>query len=130
MKASTQQSEPQGSGWAVLENEKDTTLTALGSKYFSYVRSQLPLTVKPHTTFLNPCDKVRGKYFSKKSSCMRLYRCVCLFMVSLWCCRWVYNKAAQFLRKNIPLTLLNGLCVRGSWRPNRTATYWLPLYWP
>ena len=27
------------------------------------------------------------------------------------------------LRKNIPLTLLKGLCVRGSWRPNRTATY-------
>ena len=23
---------------------------------------------------------------------------------------------------------LKGLCVRGSWRPNRTATYWPPLY--
>ena len=23
---------------------------------------QLPLTVKPHTTFSNPCNKVRGKY--------------------------------------------------------------------
>ena len=22
------------------------------------------------------------------------------------------------------------LCVRGSWRPNRTATYWPPLLWP
>ena len=34
------------------------------------------------------------------------------------------------LQKNIPLTLLKGLCVRGSWRPNRTATYWPPLLWP
>ena len=25
---------------------------------------------------------------------------------------------------------LKGLCVRGSWRPNRTATYWPPVYWP
>ena len=24
---------------------------------------------------------------------------------------------------------LKGLCVRGSWRPNRTATYWPPLLW-
>ena len=34
----------QGSGWAAMENEKDTTLTAitLGSKYFSYVRSPAP----------------------------------------------------------------------------------------
>ena len=34
------------------------------------------------------------------------------------------------LWKNIPLTLLKGLCVRGSRRPNRTATYWPPLLWP
>ena len=25
---------------------------------------------------------------------------------------------------------LKGLCVRGSWRPDRTATYWPPLLWP
>ena len=25
---------------------------------------------------------------------------------------------------------LKGLCVRRSWRPNRTATYWPPLLWP
>ena len=30
----------------------------------------------------------------------------------------------------MPLTLLKGLCVRGSWRLNRTATYWAPqLFW-
>ena len=28
------------------------------------------------------------------------------------------------------LYLLKGLCVRGSWRPNRTATYWPSLLWP
>ena len=30
----------------------------------------------------------------------------------------------------MPLTLLKGLCVWGSWRLNRTATYWPPLLWP
>ena len=25
---------------------------------------------------------------------------------------------------------LKGVCVRGSWRPSRTATYWPSLYWP
>ena len=39
-----------------------------------------------------------------------------------------YNKDERHssLRKNIPLTLLKGLCVRGSWRLNRIATYWPP----
>ena len=33
--------------------------------------------------------------------------------------------------KEIYLSLyLKGLCVRGSWTPNRTATYWPPLLWP
>ena len=53
-KASTQQSGLQGSGWADLENEKDTTLTAitLGSKYFSYYRSPAPSHSKtPHNLF-------------------------------------------------------------------------------
>ena len=34
------------------------------------------------------------------------------------------------LRKIYLSLYLKGLCVRGSWRPNRTATYWPPLLWP
>ena len=54
---------------------------------------QLPLTVKHHTTFSNPCNKVRGKYFVKEVflrclllrlinllrqyvSCMNMYMCI------------------------------------------------------
>ena len=50
-KASTQESGFQGSGWAAMENEKDTTLTAITSesKYFSYVRYPAP----SHTQTLN-----------------------------------------------------------------------------
>ena len=33
------------------------------------------------------------------------------------------KRRAKTSLKNIPLTLLQGLRVRGSWRPNRTATY-------
>ena len=37
----------------------------------------------------------------------------------------------DFFKKKIYLSLyLKGLCVRGSWRPNRTAIYWSPLLWP
>ena len=41
--------------------------------------------------FSNPCNKVRGNILLKKSSCVCLCHCV-LIIVSLWCCRWVYNK--------------------------------------
>ena len=33
-------------------------------------------------------------------------------------------------KKKIPLSLLQGLHVRGSWRQNRTVIYWPPLLWP
>ena len=36
---------------------------------------QLPLTRKPHTTFSNPCNKVRGKILLRESSCV-VYSCV------------------------------------------------------
>ena len=36
----------------------------------------------------------------------------------------------QFFKKIYLSLYLKGLCVRGSWRPNRTATHWLPLLWP
>ena len=40
-------------------------------------------------------------------------------------------KTCDTVLRKIYLTLyMKGLCVRGSWRPNRTATYWPPLLWP
>ena len=50
---------------------------------------QHPLTCKPSTTLSNPCNKVRGEYFSKE-----VFLCLpsCVFIVvSLWRCRWLYN---------------------------------------
>ena len=44
---------------------------------------QLPLTVKLHTTFSNPCNKVRGKYFVKEVF-LRLYHCVCYHCVGMY----------------------------------------------
>ena len=74
------------SGWAALENEKDTTLTAirLGVKILQFLFGlQLPLTRKPWITFSNPCNKVRGTYIYKEVF-LRLF-------VSLWYCIWEYN---------------------------------------
>ena len=40
-------------------------------------------------------------------------------------------KTSDTVLRKIYLSLyLKRLCVRGSWRPNRTATYWPPLLWP
>ena len=40
-------------------------------------------------------------------------------------------KTSDTVLRKIYLSLyLKGLCLRGSWRPNRTATYWPPLLWP
>ena len=39
-------------------------------------------------------------------------------------------KTREDFFKNIPLTLLQGLRLIGSWRPNRTAIYWPPILWP
>ena len=45
---------------------------------------------------------------------------------------WRHNKDERHssFRKIYLSLYLKGLCVRGSWRPNRTATYWPPLLWP
>ena len=40
------------------------------------------------------------------------------------------RRVTQFLEKIYLSLYLKGLCVRGSWRQNRTATYWTPLLWP
>ena len=43
----------------------------------------------------------------------------------------IIKTSEDFFKKYIYLSLyLKGLCVRGSWRPSRTATYWPPLLWP
>ena len=63
-----------------------------------------------------------------------LWKCLCL------CCIVIYmqnkhnnttmKKDERHFFKKIYLSLfLKGLCVRGSLRPNRTATYWPPLLW-
>ena len=41
-----------------------------------------------------------------------------------------WRRATQFFRKIYLSLYLKGLCVRGSWRPNRTATYWPSFLWP
>ena len=65
------------SGWAALENEKDTTLTVKewGSKCCSYVRSPAP----SHTqTLSNPFQtfKIKERYILLKEDFLRLYYCV------------------------------------------------------
>ena len=40
------------------------------------------------------------------------------------------RRATQSFRKIYLSHYSKELCVRGSWRPNRTATYWPPLLWP
>ena len=80
MQQITLQSEPLGLRLSSPREQErhNVTVITLGSKYCSYVRSQLPLTRKPWTTLSNPCNKVRGIYFYKEVF-YRLYHCVCLY---------------------------------------------------
>ena len=62
----------------------------------------------------------------------QLYKHICIYTSA---CVQNHNndtiKTSVTVLRKIYLSLyLKGLCVRGSWRPNRTATYWPPLYWP
>ena len=100
--------ESQCSGWAAMENEKDTTLMAItsGSKYFSYVRSPPPShTQTLSNPFRNLTNKVRGKIFYKEVF-LRLSVCVvfsCDFIIvrlldyllcrydAAWTCICVYK---------------------------------------
>ena len=41
----------------------------------------------------------------------------------------IIKTTTQSWRKIYLSLYLKGLCVRGSWRPNRTATYWPPFLW-
>ena len=71
------------SGWASGEQERHN---ADGhKKRVKILQFLFGLTRKPWITLSNPCNNVRGTYFYKESSL------VCLFIVSLWCCRWQYN---------------------------------------
>ena len=48
---------------------------------------QLPLTVKPHTTLSNPCNKVRGKYFVKEVFLRLLFiASVCIQHIYVYFC--------------------------------------------
>ena len=90
-KASTQQIGLECSCWAAMENEKDTTLTAItsGSKYFSYVPSPAPFhTQTLSNPFKNLTNKVRGKIFYKEvflrlSACV-VYHCVGMYPVYIY----------------------------------------------
>ena len=75
-----------------------TVIRVRGQNIAAMFDLQLPLTVKPHTTFRTLAIKWEVNILLKKSSCVflrasffvHLYHCV-LIIVSLWCCRWVYN---------------------------------------
>ena len=63
-----------------------------GQNIAVYVWSPTPShSGTPHNPFRTLAIKWEVNIFLKKSSCVRLYHCVCLFIVSLWCCRWQYN---------------------------------------
>ena len=106
-----------GSGWAAMENEKGTTLTAitLGSKYFSYVRSLAPSHMQTLSNpFRNLTNKARGKNIVKKvflrlSLSLHLSACVvyfCVFIIvrlSNYCVVMMLDEV--FLRLSLSLRL-------------------------
>ena len=63
---------------------------------------QHPLTCKPWTTLLNPCNKVRGKYMLKKSSGVFLHA-----SLSLCRCELFYIYMCTYVDVNLHMWLYN-----------------------
>ena len=89
---------------ATREQERhNVTVISSGGQNMKFMFGlQHPLTCKPWTTLSNPCNKVRGKYICKEVSrvfipasflhaSIFLRASVFIIIVSLWCCRWLYN---------------------------------------
>ena len=70
---------------------------------------------------------------------------ICYILICIYTCIYMQNHndttikdERRFLEKNMYLSLhckgskrvTQGFTVRGSWRPNITATFWPPLLWP
>ena len=73
-------------------------------------------------SYLNICFigiSTRMGYLKPSFCCIATYADACRIMTS-----------DTVLRKIYLSLYLKGSCVRGSWRPNRTAKYWPPLLWP
>ena len=127
------------SGWAALENEKDTTLTAIrvGVKILQFLFGlQIPLTRKPLS---NPFRTLTIKWeihILLKKSWLVLHHCVVVNYFA-WICIWQYNSLPikewmsitkmhkTFLYENITFTLYFSkgvVCVReiGRWRETKT----------
>ena len=73
-----------------------------------------------------PSEQTSGKMNESKKIEKFLDCCIAI-------CRCMQNhnnntirRATQFLEKYTSHSIWKGFCVRGSWRPNRTATYWPP----
>ena len=78
-----------------LENEKDTTLTAIrvgGQDIAVLFGLQLPLTHKPWVTLFEPLQIKREVYFDKEVF-THLF-----IIVSLWYCRWQYNTLIEIIK--------------------------------
>ena len=99
-----------------MENEKDTTLTAItsGSKYFSFVRSPAPSHTQTLTNpFRSLTNKVRGKIFYKEVF-LRLSVCVvyscdfiigrlnyyCIGMYPAYICIFLHESANDYITLN------------------------------
>ena len=122
---------PRASGWATLENEKDTTLTPIrvGSIYCSSVWSPTPSHSK---NFSNTYNKVRGRYFSK-GTLARISSSLCCYdyeyttiSVSKWSLTCLKQPAFVLAAPDF-LTRPSGIRTRwGSKFNDRFAVKWPP----
>ena len=85
---------------------------------------QHPLTCNPWTTLSNPCNKVKGKYVVKKSSCVFL-----LASLSLCRCELFYIYMCMYVDVNLYMWLYNITIKMESivWKPWDKKKKWTNL---
>ena len=97
------------------QERHNVTVITVGSKYEVYVRSPAPSHMQTlEQLFRTLAIKWEVNTLLKKSSCVFLHasflHASVFIMVSLWCCRWLYNICALF--KNAFVCVCVRVCLR------------------
>ena len=70
-------------------------------------------------------ESEREKNRERERCCIAMY-----YNYTLIHAEYILTREDFFQKMYLSLYLKGLVCVRGSWRPNRTAIYWPPLLWP
>ena len=128
--------------WTLALGEQErhnVTVIKVGSNCYSLCSISSSLShAKLEQPFSNPCNKVRGKYFIKKSSCVFPRASVCILheyvyvhiiiymYISAWISRWQYNIVNDWKETGMDVLSIQQF-FGGVFLPKETSLLWKHL---